>query len=206
MPTGYTSELHDGKPITRNEFILQCSRAMGAAIMQRDDSPKAPLRLPKFETDYSDERLAKAKADLDKYRAIPIELADGEAFNDYEAALARWREREQERRDMEGRYRGMLAEVAGWRPPTPDHQGLKDFMVEQLQSSIEFDCGAMDPPVPLTGEEYRDQKIAMAERDIEYHTRSRAESIERTKGRRDWITALADSLGVGIEDDVVVPT
>ena len=205
MPTGYTSELYDGKPQTFTEFALQCARAFGAAIMQRDDPFSAPLRIPKADTSYSDGRLAEAQAQLDKFRALPSELADQEAEASYQAALARWKDAEQEKREREERYRNMLADVAGWRPPSGEHVNLKEFMVNQLEESIKFDCSSYDPPVRLTGEEYREHGIASAEKDLRYHTKSMAEEIERAAGRRAWITDLAESLGVEVVDDVVVP-
>jgi len=38
MPSGYTSDLYEGKNISFTQFALQCARAFGAAIDQRDDA------------------------------------------------------------------------------------------------------------------------------------------------------------------------
>jgi len=206
MPSGYTSELYDGKPQTFEQFVLQCARAFGATIMQRDDPWDAPLRLPKPSTDYSAERLAQAQNELDRFRGMPAELVEIEAEESYLAALDAWKKAEKDKRDREERYRNMLADVMGWVPPTAEHEGLKEFMIQQLEESIRFDCSVWDPPVRKTADEYRAEKIESAERDIRYHTKSMAEEIERTNGRRGWITDLAESLGVPVEDDVVVPT
>lgn len=205
MPTGYTSELHDGKDQTFTEFALQCARAFGATIMQRDDALSAPLRIPAPHTSYNEKALDKAQAQLDKFRGMPSELADQEAEASYQAALMRWKNAENEKRESEERYRNMLADVAGWRPPTSEHEGLKTFMVEQLEESIRFDCSTYDPPARLTGEEYQELMVAQAEKDLRYHTKSMAEEIERAVGRRAWITDLAKSLNVDVVDDVVVP-
>ena len=60
MPTGYTSDLYEGKNISFTEFALQCSRAFGATIDQRDDGRDAPLRLPIPRLDYSEKGLAES--------------------------------------------------------------------------------------------------------------------------------------------------
>lgn len=204
MPTGYTSDLYDGKPQTFEQFTLQCARAFGATIMQRDDPFDAPLRLPKPST-HNDERMTEAQNDLDKFRAMPLGVAEVEAEESYQRSLAEWKKSEALGRERQGRYRSMLADVAGWNLPSKDHVGLKEFMVKQLKESIDFDCEIWEPPVRVSGEEYRKRQIAVAATDLEYHTKAMAEEIERTNGRRTWITDLAASLGVEWIDDMAVP-
>ena len=37
MPTGYTIDIYNGKKVTFKDFALNCARAFGACVMQRDD-------------------------------------------------------------------------------------------------------------------------------------------------------------------------
>jgi len=37
MPSGFTSDIYDGKKITFKDFTLKCARAFGACIHLRDD-------------------------------------------------------------------------------------------------------------------------------------------------------------------------
>ena len=37
MPSGYTSDIYNGKEVTFKDFALGCARAFGACVMQRDD-------------------------------------------------------------------------------------------------------------------------------------------------------------------------
>ncbi len=205
MPSAYTCDLYEDKPITFKEFVLTCSRAFGATLDQHDDPPDAPRRLPGARTQYYDEAQAAAEADLDRYRGASYELINEWALDDHEAALARWREVDQKRRDVEGRYRDMLAQVIGWLPPTNDHYALKEFMVDQLKESIRFDCSVVEPPVRLTVDEYRESRVAAATSSIKHYTKQRSEEIKSTDQRRNWITTLAKSLGASIENDEVVP-
>lgn len=36
----------------------------------------------------------------------------------------------------------MLDQVQLWQPPTDDHMGLKEFMIQQIEESIKFDCAS----------------------------------------------------------------
>lgn len=54
MPTGYTEPLYAGTPITFPEFALRCARAMGVAIMQRDESIDVPIRAREVEPYYAE--------------------------------------------------------------------------------------------------------------------------------------------------------
>src|SRR5699024_10821555 len=76
MATGYTYPLHDGTPITFEQFALNCSRAMGAAIHQRDDNSDAPITEMTVD-DYYATAVAKAEAEL----LAALDRSDGEWAN-----------------------------------------------------------------------------------------------------------------------------
>ncbi|VTR91619.1 unnamed protein product [Gemmata massiliana] len=43
----------------------------------------------------------------------------------------------------------MLEHVRAWEPPSTDHENLKQFMIDQLRESIDFDCrGEYREPLP----------------------------------------------------------
>ena len=196
MATGYTADLHDGKDVSFNDFILKCTRAMGVAIMQRDESIDSPLREEEDPETYHRDALATAIADLQTLRGLPID---------------EWRKREQGARakastvvlnairscgEIRVRYESMLAEVEAWQPPTPEHQGLKDFMVEQLTTSIRFDCDitylTISPAV--SAEEFKAARIAGVEKDVEYHrTKWESEQV-RVDSRNRWVADLRASM------------
>lgn len=75
MPSGYTSDIYEGKDISGKDFILKCARAFGATIMMRDE----PLdkEIPVFEpSTYYIEVLEKAKNELEKYKKMSTEEAE----------------------------------------------------------------------------------------------------------------------------------
>lgn len=195
MPTGYTADLHDGKDVTFREFALKCSRAMGAAIMQRDEDPNVEIKLRTVE-DYYYENVEKARTALAKALSRSTEYWDEEQQREIqEAREYRWKHLE-DKTSLEERYNAMLAEVRAWNPPTSEHEGLKKFMIEQLESSIDFDCIDWTPEVPerLDVAEYADKKIASLASSYKHAVDNLAKEQERVAEQNAWVIALKDSL------------
>jgi hypothetical protein len=91
----------------------------------------------------------------------------------------------------------MLAQVEAWEPPTEDHVGLKDFMKEQLTSSIDFDTGYDQEqyrPKRLTGEEFRAQRIAGIARSMSFTTEHLFGEEDRAGERTAWVQDLQQSI------------
>jgi len=195
MPTGYTAALYEGKAQTFEDFTLNAARAMGAAVMERDDAP-GPIKGEAAKSSYYETAHEGAVAKL-------AELAD--------VTLFEWAQREkagreeEERLDRErdarvavirARYEAMLAEVEAWNPPTSEHENLKKFMRDQLEESIKFDC------TPYTGnrrqvvsaQDFKTSSIERAERNVAYYADEMRKESERTESRNKWVRDLRDSL------------
>lgn len=197
MPTGYTCHVQDGTVTTFRAYALECARAFGALITMRDEPSDA--KIPdsfKAETKYYDEQIARAKNALDELHLLADAECGRRAAADHAAALQRHDERLAEKRIQRKRYEDMKAMAAAWTPPSPDHVEMKKFMIEQLDSSIDFDCSEsyMDPPIALSGAEWRTHQIDSAKRDLEYGLKHHREEIERTEGRNRWVRQLRESL------------
>ena len=197
MPTGYTAALYEGEDQSFEDFILNCARAMGACIMQRDDPMSEPPK--KVEpSDYHVKRIAETTEELERLKAMSTSEATEKARTEREAALEEREEHDKKALDLLGRYRRMLSAVNKWKPPTTDHAGLKKFMIEQLETSINFDCATGDwpkiPPV-MSGERWRGNRIEKMLRDLDYNTRENLKEIERADDRNHWIEALYASIG-----------
>jgi len=200
MPTGYTAPLHDGQDLTFAQFVLRCSRAMGAAIMQRDESIDVEIQLRTVDDHYQ-ANIDKARAELDTAESRSqdewLALQEKEIV---EATAAR-EKTIAETAAMRQRYLGMLRAVEQWTPPTGEHFGLKRFMVEQLQESLRFDCGwpinngwAPDVPVRVDAAEYKARGISRLTKGLNYATEALTEEYARVRGQNAWVKALRDSL------------
>lgn len=195
MPTGYTAELYDGKDISFNDFVLNCARAMGAAIMQRDDGPGPIAGEYEVGTYYLDS-LTKAQerlAELEGWKAEDWKAAERK---EREAQTNSVNEAIQKAADRRSRYESMLVQVQGWRPPTSEHEGLKNFMVEQLEQSIKFDCSTTYLTVPpmRPWEEFKVAELLRAQKAVDRAAESWQEEQDRTAGRNKWVADLRSSL------------
>jgi len=196
MPTGYTLDLYNGKDITFEEFVLKCARAFGALIDMRDE-PMDALIPERFEpSDHHLKELEKAKRRLKEIRKWNEEKAEREAERAYREALKEREEFIKKNKLIRKRYEDMLSKVQKWKPPTIEHASLKQFMIQQLVESIEFDCFVPEMPQRLSGEEYREQQIKKALSDIEYHEKEYAKEVNRVHERNKWLLLLRESLKI----------
>lgn len=196
MPTGYTDVIKDG--ITFQQFAMNCARAFGACVMMRDDPTDKPIP-EKFEpSTWHKKELSKAYKELERINSLNAGEAKEEAFVEFVQEAQRQEEAITKDRKLVGQYKDMLYQVRQWQPLAADHIGLKDFMIQQIESSIKFDSMEdyyiKHAPQKLTGEQWLAMKKQEAQRDIAYHTKENDAEIERTNSRNEWVRALRESL------------
>jgi len=194
MPTGYTCKVEDGSITTLEQYALTCARAFGACIDMRDDPIDKPIP-DNFEprTKYDDERIAAVQAILNELPGLSAEECDARAKDEFDKAMASHVEYEKERYVRKIRYSNMKDMVKAWRVPSTI-QSLKDFMLEQIDTSTRGDDWKPEPPVRLTGEKWREKELAAASRDLASSTKNRNEEIERVSGRNRWLADLRTAL------------
>lgn len=195
MPTGYTADVQSGKVTDFKQFAMKCVRGMGVCVIMRDDPHDAAIPERWEPSTWHDERLAEAVADEKRILAMSAADEEQQCLKEHEEAMAEYRRSEERRKAERSRYETMLAKVWAWNPPTPEHEGFKDFMRTQLVQSIDFDCGSgPSAPVLQTSSEWRKAKLKAIHWSIEYHTKERAEEIERTESRNRWMAEFRKSL------------
>jgi hypothetical protein len=196
MPTGYTAAIADG--IDFETFVMRCARGMGALIMMRDEPMDTPIPERFESSDYHTRELAEANDEMAKLRAMSIEETGAAAREAFDAETKANSEAIARNSELRGKYEAMLKQVKSWNAPTPEHEGFKKFMADQLTESIRFDCSESyyeeHKPKQKAGAEWLADRIAKATRDVEYHTTEHAKEVERTESRNSWLDALRNSL------------
>jgi hypothetical protein len=196
MPTGYTDCIADD--VTFEQFTMRCARAFGALIHMRDDPMGAPIPQTIEPSKWSGIQAEKAEKRLAELQSLSPGDAEREAEIAYQRAVESREESARVRRGLKDKYEAMLAQVEQWTPPSPDHEKLKKFMVEQITESIDFDCDIAwlyrESIVAQAGEEWRAAEIARALRDMEYHTKQQEEENQRAADRTRWVQRLRESL------------
>lgn len=192
MPTGYTSTLHDGEQ-SFEDFIWDCARAFGALITLRDE-PDARIPEVFLPSPYYANQVRDAEERIAWLEGLSPSARQAEASEAYLKASGRHAQRSSERDAMRARYEAMLAKVRAWTPPTGEHQELRDFMVQQLEESIRFDCYDQEAPSPVTADEWLRHELALTKRHLDYCRKALVEEEERCRQRTEWVRELRNSL------------
>jgi len=197
MPTGYTSCIEKGA--TFKEFAMGCARAFGHCITMRNESHDA--KIPK-EFPYSDYH-SKALAKIMKDGKILDGLTDKQCE---ERAMLEYQNRKDELEggikrtfDLRSKYDEILLKAKRWHPPSDEHLRFKEFMIEQIESSIDGDCKGtyyiegLDELKMKTGEEWRKSELARINKDFIYHSKEYEKEKERVDRGNKWISQLRRS-------------
>jgi len=196
MPTAYTAAIDED--ISFERFVMRCARAMGACIMLRDESLDVEIPESFKASEYNLKELQKAEIELAKLQQISIKDADKEAKKEYDAEVIIAKEFTDRKNALKAKYQKMLRRVYVWQVPSEDHVGLKEFMIKQIQESIDFDCNTNyyteNIPKLKSGIEWLNSKIKRTFNDINYHTNAQMKKEELTISRNLWLKQLRDSL------------
>lgn len=195
MATGLTYPILDGRVTTFKQFAKNCAKQMGAFGYMRDDNGDAPPRLQTERTYYA-ESLAKAWADLEKFESSTVEerLALYEAW--VSAREKTFSEISFSQAENFRRLSAMKADIEAYVPPTLDHQKFKEFMLEQVVSTIRIDCyrlfGANERP---TFVEWEREKSAQLHRAVTNAEESLAAHRKNIQECNEWICLFFQSIG-----------
>ena len=195
MPTGYTAPINDG--ISFEDFVMRCSRAFGALIPMRDEPMDAPIP-ERFEPfDWAAKALVAAREELARIDQITLQDAEESMRLERKEAVTRNVERVEKYTRLETAYNAMIERVKAWEPPTPGHEGLKTFMLEQLSESLKCDCRLPSYQEPIyegSPERWLAEKTRVAREKVEQREEEHRKEIERTEGRNQWLADLRASL------------
>lgn len=192
MPTGYTYLINDKPDLTFKEFALTCTRAFGACLDQRDDPMDVKPKKKELDVSYHTDSIAEIKKRKPPTKAEFNKYVYKKITDTYKSI--------QEKKDLKSRYESMLAKVNNWNIPSSDHDGLKKFMISQIESSIEFDCSTnyeeerLKSIKELTYSQYKKDIKESDVNGLKYHTEKIEEEIKSVKLANDWIDKLYKSL------------
>jgi hypothetical protein len=194
MPTGYTAIIKDG--VSFKEFASQCARAFGALVEFREEPLSSKLPDEIEASDYYPRKIRETTAELETLGNISLKDAEENARTEHETTLKHNREYAESKRDLKEKYNAMLKKVCAWTPPSKDHQGLQEFMIEQLKESIRFDCSDYVPEelVLLTGKQWLYEKQQSLKKSLNYYIAEYGKEQTRTAERNEWIRQLKASL------------
>lgn len=194
MPTGYTAAVVDGRVTEFPAFAMSCARAFGALVTMRDDPSDAVIPDEIVPSPYYANRLEGLQVRLKELKGLTPEQVETAASEAHEKACQCYADSERERLEANARIEAMSAKVSAWEPPSPDHQEMKSFMLQQL--SISISDSYSKPPEKLLAWEWLAREVSQTLNEINSSIKHHAEEVERAQGRTQWIKQLRASLEV----------
>ena len=204
MPTSYTAGILDGKVNTFEEFATVCTRAFGATIHMRDNPMDSPYE-PRTPSDYHTNSIQSKRERLEEIES----MSDEKIVEDFNTQLGEdlkyhQTKMEEDKRNLE-KLNSMLESAKSWIPPTEDHQSFRNFMIEQIESTIKVDG---DPSYHtnkmveikkqmeegINPKEYREETIQEIKSQISYHETEYQKELVRCKDSNDWMDKFFESI------------
>ena len=203
MPTGYTSEIIDGKITTFPDFAILCMKAFGATIHMRDE-PLSKKYEPRVPSDYYANEMRRAEYNIELAKTI----SDNELITNTKIKL-----QESKKYHLDSilkntknkiKLKSILKEAIKWNPPTKEHERIKTFMIEQIEMTLKSDCDDSyhndglakieNELSNINAKNLREELILNAEKDYQYYLGENNKEIKRCEDSNKWVDDLIESL------------
>ncbi len=140
MPTGYTSGVMDGTITEFKDYAFQCARAFGALVTLRDE-PMTP-DIPVLEVaDFYSANVREAEKEVERLSIMTSKQIEAE-FLKYKAREIKYHTKGiKDQEKTRKRYLKMLEKARKFVAPTDEHVEYRDFLISQLEESLNWDCG-----------------------------------------------------------------
>lgn len=208
MPTGYTYFIENGDISTGAEFLKKCIRNFGCCIDQRDDPLTVPLKTDIHTNSYYKNCYEDAVNRRENFSIRTYDEIRDDIINAKQKELLSKKSYLSHQELLRDRYLKVRNEVEAWIPPTPDHEGIKQFALDQIDMCIptekdinelreqvhDLDKNCNSEIVESDIEKYIIEETKYLERDIEYYKRKMIEDEERAAKRTKFIKDFLSSL------------
>lgn len=196
MPTGYTYDLMENEDMTAEDFLRSCAFAFGAAMHVRDEK-KDSKSIPKREFPTKD-AIKEKEADLEKLQLRKDETWEKNLKTSNEFIAKRRKEDLEKKKEQRQRFLKVKEQINDWSVPSGEHLNLKDFALQQLDSTLGWDLTITERDMPeentMSVEEYTQMSIKEAERRLEFEKEQYEQEYRRVQEQHEWVDALEESL------------
>lgn len=205
MPTGYTAKIVDGEMTEFDDFAKSCVRNFGAAMHMKDESIDVKYTPKNVDANYYEKSINKSLKELKELNS----KTDEEIIEDELKSMVENRiyHLEQAQKDIKVAERLIvfLNKARAWKPPTQEHINFKNFMIEQLQTTIDHDGNpdyhirAIDEidkrlAEGIDAEEHRRTQIECINKDIARSQERTWNEINNTYSSNKWVIDLVNTL------------
>lgn len=203
MATGYTHKILDGEITDFKSFALLCTRAFGATIHMRDDNLSTPYT-PRQVGSHHKDSISRIIAEIKELKNMSDDEFEKSVEKVYADSIGYYNKQIESAKANFDVLSKMMEEAKAYEPPTEDHVKYKEFMVEQLRGTIDFDCNIsyyIEQIETIKGklesfniDELRTEKLAELESSLEYHKKELQAEIQRVNDSNKWMGDVMKSL------------
>lgn len=197
MPSGYTYGIIEGKITTLDQFSKVCMRAF--LIHMRDENNDIEVYHVK-PSKYHKDRCEEAKSRIKESDSLSDNVIISTRKNELLESRKSYKESIKSIKLSAKRLGSILKDAKKWTPPTNNHVKFKNFMIDQLQATLDQDgntgycdkvlANISDDLTSLNAKDIRKSIKDGADSDIEYHSRMYNKEVERCKSSNKWIDAI----------------
>jgi hypothetical protein len=197
MPTGYTAGIIDGTIKTFPEFAKLCVRAFGAAIHMKDDrlDTEYEERIP---SEYHQDSIKRSREELVNIFSITDEQIIESRKNSLLKEKKRYLKNIEERKKNREILDRMLVQALKFVPPSPEHEEIKNFMIDQLQQTINNDGDVeyyedelerieLEIKKEVNAQDLRNEMLDQVNLNMEYHHKEYEEEVKRCEDANEWV-------------------
>ncbi len=187
MPTGYTYPVLEGA--TFEQFVWECARAF---LFECRESDATIATETPCDDKYERSRVDEALTEVQALAAMTDAQLREHLQKQRDEALVRHRLYVEATRLTNRAFDEMIERVVAWKPPTPKHEDLKAFMLDQLQISKSNDTWAPTSD-PVTDEDAAKWR-ARVDVDLYNAEEELRRKRKRHADRNAWVAALNESV------------
>ncbi len=196
MPTGYTAGVMDGTITEFKDYALQCARAFGALVTLRDDPLSSDL--PVLEVgDYYATSLREAEREVKRLSSMTTTQIETKFLKSKARDIKYHTKAIKDQEKTQQRYEKILEKARKFVAPTGEHISYRDFLISQLEESLNWDCGSNYHQEQLikvkkkrSAKAWHKEQLAEAKYRLKYAKKSLREEILRVRSRNDWLDHL----------------
>lgn len=202
MPSYYTSDIYEGKNVSFQDFALKCARQFGAFVHMNEEDPDSTLTRHMV-SDYYKNNLRETENEFALFLKASREQREKMFEIEMEKELKHYKEKIKEEKELKEKYQALLEQAKAYKPPTKEFNNYKDYMLNQLNQAIKFDCSnerwylAQIASVEAeTFDIWEQEKMDLYNSKITYYKESYKKEMDSVYKKNQWIDLLYESLGV----------
>jgi hypothetical protein len=191
MANYYTHKIKNGDPsFTFEEFFKQF------LPWDADDILNDKVEIIE-NYDYYLNKIKASEKIIEEFQHCDLDKANRDAEFYFRQQLESHKERETRNAPIRQRYQSMMAKVQAWYPPLGDVFDLynrllkiKEEMIKELQTAIDFDCQKSSGPTLMTGTEWIQFNIENEQWNLTYYKEKNKKEIEDVRQAREELKSL----------------